>query len=50
VTSIAVEDVRARRQDVAIVYTTPGHWVRPIPGLAVIRLFGDPTKQALSPR
>ncbi|MDO8210245.1 LysR family transcriptional regulator [Conexibacter sp. CPCC 206217] len=40
--SAAVDDVRERRLDVAVVYTTPEYWVRPVPGLSVVRLFSDP--------
>jgi DNA-binding transcriptional LysR family regulator len=38
----AVEDVRTRRVDLAVVNTTPDHWLRPVPGLAIAKLFSDP--------
>jgi DNA-binding transcriptional LysR family regulator len=38
----AVEDVRTRRVDIGVVYTTPDHWLRPVPGLAIAKLFSDP--------
>ncbi|MGX6448164.1 LysR family transcriptional regulator, partial [Patulibacter sp. S7RM1-6] len=37
-----IEHVRARRLDVGVVFTTPDHWVRPVPGLAIQHLFDDP--------
>jgi DNA-binding transcriptional LysR family regulator len=43
----AIEEVRARRLDIGIVYTVPGHWVRPVAGVAVRPLRSDPILVAM---
>lgn len=40
-------DVRSRRTDVGFLFTTPDYWVRPLPGIALHRLFADPFLVAL---